>query len=227
MSTDGKRVIFLCSQVKEIVTVTDSYVYYIDSERKFRVVRNDGKDNRVIAEGMYASNIIVGDDAIFYLRSEIVYARYNHKNEIYSGSERYSKSLYKMDFSGHNVRKLLFNVDKFKDYDEETLYLMKKENVLYEITTPIDDKENLVETSTFPITKFMTFNKKTEELKVILTLGEPQVTEKTYKPGCFKKEVTLKSSYREIIDKKGFKNTGLTPAGAVYNNDPNRPVEKK
>ena len=205
MSADGKQVYVVCTQLKEIVEFTDSYIYYIDTSSTLRVVRNDGEDNRVIASGMTRDNIIVGYDAIYYLRPEAV------------SSSKNAYSLYKMDLTGHNSRKLIFNVNSFKDYDKDTLYLMRRENVRFEITTPISAKETATDYKKFNVTRYFKFNKNTEEITTVLSLGLPKADKFEYKSGCLKKKVEAESSFREVPDKAEFKRNNIALAGSVYN----------
>lgn len=205
ISADGKQRFVVCTQLKEIVEFTDSYVYYIDTSSTLRVVRNDGHDNRVIAGGMTRDNIIVEYDAIYYLRPESV------------SSNKKAYSLYKMDLSGHNSKKLIFNVNSFKDYDKDTLYLMRKEWVLFEIKTPISAKETSTDYKKFNVTRYFKFNKHTGAIKTVLELGLPKTDKFEYKSGCFKKKVEAESSFREVPDKSSFKRNNVALAGAVFN----------
>ena len=205
MSADGKQTYVVCTQLKEIVEFTDSYIYYIDTSSVLHVVRNDGQDNRVIASGMTRENIIVGYDAIYYLRAEAI------------TPSRNAYSLYKMDLSGHNSRKLIFNVNSFKDYDKDTLYLMRRENVRFEITTPISAKETVTDYKKYNVTRYFKFDKNTEEITTVLSLGLPKTDKFEYKSGCLKKKVEAESSFREVPDKSDFKRNNIALAGSVYN----------
>ena len=205
MSADGKQCFVVCTQLKEIVEFTDSYIYYIDTSSTLRVVRNDGQDNRVIASGMTRENIIVEYDAIYYLRPETV------------SSSKKAYSLYRMDLSGHNSKKLIFNVNSFKDYDKDSLYLMRKEWVLFEIKTPISAKETNTDYKKFNVTRYFKFNKHTGDIKTVLELGLPKADKFEYKSGCLKKKVEAESTFREIPDKSDFQRSGLAGAGSVFN----------
>ncbi len=208
LSADGKQRYVVCTQLKEIVEFTDSFVYYIDTSSALRVVRNDGNDNRLIATGMTRENIIVGYNAIYYLRPEAITPSKN------------AYSLYKMDLTGHNSRKLIFNVNSFKDYDDKTLYLMRKEWVRFEITTPISAKETNTDYKRYNVTRYFKFDKNTEKIKKVLELGVPTADKFEYKSGCLKKKkIEAESVIREVPDKSDFKRTNLALAGAVFNKE--------
>lgn len=204
MSTDGSQKIFICSQFKEVVEFTDSYIYYIDINNVLHVVRNDGIDDRKIASDMKRENIIVGFDSIYYLRKETI------------TPNKEAFSLYKMDLSGHNSRKLIFNVDSFKNYDKDSLYLMRKESVRFEIVTPINAKETVTNYENFDVTRFFKFNKNTEEISTVLSLGLPTTDKYEFKAGCFKKKVEATSTFREVPNKSLFKHANVAAAGSIY-----------
>ena len=210
ISLDGKQRFVVCTQLKEIVDFVGNYVYYIDTSSVLRVVRNDGKDNRAIASGMSKKNVIVESDVIYYLRRENVTSR------------KKAFSLYKMDISGNNPKKLIFNVDSFKDYDRDTLYLMRKENVKFEITTPISAKETNTEYKTFAVTRYFSFDKNNEKLKTVLSLGLPKTGKYEFKSGCLGKKVEAESTYRVVPDKSEFKRSeNVASQGAVFNSQVN------
>ncbi len=204
MSTDGKQKILICNQFKEVVEFTDSYIYYLDNDSTLHVVRNDGLDDRKIAEYMKRENIIVSYDSIFYLRKEDI------------TPEKYAYSLYKMDLSGHNSRKLIFNVDSFKNYDKDSLYLMREENVRFEITTPTTLKDNITDYQNYDVTRYFKFNKKDEKIELVLSLGLPQTDTYEFKSGCLRKKVEAKSTFREVPNKSLFKHNNVADAGSTY-----------
>ncbi len=204
MSTDGSQKLFICSQFKEVVEFTDSYIYYLDINNVLHVVRNDGVDDRIIASDMKRENVIVAYDSIYYLRKETI----TPNKEAYS--------LYKMDLSGHNSRKLIFNVDSFKNYDKDSLYLMRKENVRFEIVTPISAKETVTNYENFDVTRFFKFNKNTEEITTVLSLGLPTTDKYEFKSGCLKKKIESTSTFREVPNKSLFKHANVAAAGSIY-----------
>lgn len=209
MSPDGKEKFIVCTQFKQIIEFTDSFIYYLDTRDTLRVVRNDGKDNRAIAPNMNADNIVVGYDSIYYLRPERV------------SSSKNAYSLYKMDFSGHNTRKLIFSVDAMKNYDKDSLYLKRVESARFEITTPVTAKENSITYQDRVLTRYFKFNKNNEDIQTVLTLGMPDAKECEIPPtGCFKffkKPKKAQSTVREVPKKSEFKRLGVAAPGAVYN----------
>jgi len=204
ISTDGKQRILICDKFKEVVEFTDLYIYYLDNNSTLHVVRNDGLDDRIIATQMKREDVIVSYDSIFYLRKEDI------------TPEKYAYSLYKMDLSGHNSRKLIFNVDSFKNYDKDSLYLVREENVRFEITTPTTLKENITDYQNYDVTRYFKFNKKDEKVELVLSLGLPKTDTYEFKSGCLRKTVEAKSTFREVPNKSLFKHHNVAAAGSTY-----------
>ncbi len=202
MSSDGKQTIVVCTQLKDIILFTDSNVFYIDSFDNLCVVRSDGQDHRVIAPDIEKKNVVVADDGIFYLRDEMV------------DNNNYESSLYKMDLTGHNTRKLLFNVYDIENCDKDTLYVTREEDIMFEITVPVSLKKTEKLEEEHHVTRFYKFDKKTEEATVILATGLPDITTDEFKKGCLRKKIKAQSSYREL-PRKGFK-YNTADAGSAY-----------
>ena len=94
---------------------------------------------------------------------------------------------------------------------------MRRENVRFEITTPISAKETATDYKKFNVTRYFKFNKNTEEITTVLSLGLPKADKFEYKSGCLKKKVEAESSFREVPDKADFKRNNIALAGSVYN----------
>ncbi len=209
VSNDGKRRMVICTQFNEVVKITDSYVYYIDVYNSLRVVRTDGKDNVLIARNIAGGNsdtprVIIGKTCIYYLRDEDV-----DDNKVRS-------SLYRMDLDGHNVRKLVFNVNSIKDYDEDVLMIERGEEALFELTIPVDKKDNVRKTRKYyDLRHFCKFVKADETMQTVLTLGLPEDQDYEFSKGCFGKKVKRAVVYKQIPVKKTFKRKGIAKVGAV------------
>ena len=204
MSSDGKQTVIVCTQLKDLILFTDSNVFYIDSFDRLCVVRSDGQDFRVIAPDIDKNNVVVANDGIFYLRDELVEDDY------------YESSLYKMDLTGHNTRKLLFNVYGVENCDKDSLYITREEDVNFEITYPVSLKKTEKYEQERHLTRFFKFDKNTEETSTVLTLGLPDIKTDEFKKGCLRKKVKAQSSYREL-PRKGFK-YNTADAGSAYQN---------
>ena len=198
---DGKKSIRLATQFKEFVHISEDSVFYLDAWNSLHIVRPDGKEDRIIAQNIEKKDIILAEDKIFYVRGE------------YVGDERVSNSLYAMDMLGHNIQKLVFDIDKIKDYDETKLYYSRRNNMRYRVTIPAaKDKDVQVYYETHQLHKFYEYNKATGESTVVLTLGEPHGNT-TFKKGCLKKEVTADIIYTEEPIVKAYKRTNVAKAG--------------
>lgn len=208
LSADGKERIFLCAQFKCFVKITEDYLYYLDAWDNLHIVRPDGKENRTVAtdldivNGNIKASIIIANDCIYYVRRENV------------EDDRISKSLYKMDLNGHNIRKLVFDIDKMLDYDENKLYYSRYENMRYKVTIPASKKKD--ETSHYEtrrLHKFFTMSKETDESTLILTLNRPHGTT-TFKKGCLGKNVTENIIYKEDPIIRAYKRRNVAKVGS-------------
>ena len=206
ISSDGKRRLLACTQFQRSIKITDTHIYYLDTSNALRVARTDGKENILIASDISATSVIVDKDAIYYLREELI------------DNKQKKASLYRMDMSGHNVRKLLFNVSKIDNFDDETIMLLREEDdVLFEITTPISKKETKTERQTHDLKHFCKYNKATGAVEVLLTLGLPGEDEFEFKKGCIgKKKVTMSSTVKRIPRPTAYKRKNVATAGAVF-----------
>ena len=207
VSSDGKRRILICTQFKKDVKVTENYIYYVDSSDSLRVVRTDGKNNTLIATDIDLNNVIVDNDCIFYLRREQV------------SDSKYAYSLYRMDMDGHNVRKLVFNVTKIQNYDENTLYIKKSANTRFQVTIPALSKKEPERTEDIyrDIDRYFKYDKKSGKLETILTIGLPHSDKYMTKGGCMKKPTEVESTIKEMPEIAAYKRKGIAKVGAVYN----------
>ena len=205
----GSRVI-ICTQVKRILNDTSTHIHYVDIYNNLRVVRTDGKENRLIAEN-FESFFSIGKDCIYYARTEAV------------DSNVRGKSLYKMDPDGNNSRKLVFNIESVSDYDEEYLYFKKVETVRFKVTKALSKTESEESYESRKLTRYYKFSKATETSEEVLIIGMPSGSS-TYQEatGCLakfglgkKKDVKVDNKYEEVPAKCRFKYRGLAPAGAV------------
>jgi len=204
VSSDGKTRMVVCTDFNRSIRITDTYIYYLDGANSLRVVRTDGKDNVLIADNIAASSVIVDKECIYYLREEPV------------DRNRTASSLYCMDMSGHNVRKLLFDVALIDNFDENTIIIKRAEEALFEFTIPVDKKNNTrTERRSYDLTHYCKYDKKTGKLDTLLTLGLPDETEYEFK-GCFGKKKKFNSTYKQIPKKTAYKRANVAKAGAVF-----------
>ena len=223
ISADGKTIVRLCSQFSTTVKITDSHVYYLDYYMRLHVVRTDGKEDKIIATGISKNNdstdnIIINEDKIYYLRREPVgigYDYYFNENDFLLQEREklvFSNSLYSMDLDGHNVQKIAFDVEKIKDYDEEKIYFVKKENARFEVKIPTGREQYKISYTSSMLTHFVEYEKATEQANTVLTFGLPESKEYEVKKGCMGKE-KVKATYTKLPPKSTYKRKGLTKMG--------------
>ena len=208
VSTDGKQVLFICSQLEKVLKTTDSHIYYITVDNDLRIVRTDGQENILISEDIDADDVQIDEDYIYFLRYEdVAYRKYS--------TPPHNDSLYRMDIDGHNLRKLLFNVEGMKNFDEDTLYIKMDDRIRFHIFVPAPRKKDEKEyEETFPLTRYYTYDKRTGAFKNVVTLGMPH-PDKIDVKGCLGKKKEMESILTEIPIEDDFEEIGER-AGAVF-----------
>lgn len=195
---DGKERFPICTAVKKVHRFDGNYVYYEDQFDCMRVVRIDGKENRVLARKV--TKVFPTFDGLYYCRKEAV------------GDREDALSLYKMDKNGLNIKKIVFNVDKVQNDDTAgAMYFSKEEEVRFKVYKNGDEKNAHYEF--FNLTRFYSFKKATAEEEatdpeLILTLGLP---EKESATGCFSSSKN-DTVYVEDPIVHSYKNRGLSDA---------------
>ena len=204
MTPDGKETVLICTDVASVMSMNEQFVYYFDSKGILHVANNDGSANRIIADDIDQSNIIIDKEYIFFLRHEPV------------GRDKTSYSLYKMDVDGSNIKKLLFNVNKIENFDENTIYVYTTAITKFLATETENDVilgEKMVK---YKVSKFFTFNKKTEAESHVLSVGLPDEQSNVKKRGCFRRKIRNTVTYKEIPSNIPYRKEGLARAGEVY-----------
>lgn len=205
ISLDGTKRLVICSQLKQVIKQTELYIYYLDFWNTLRVVRTDGKENTVISTNLEPSSLSVDENCIYFLREERVSL---------SSQNNRSKSLYAMDLDGHNLRKILFSVVSFKNFDENTLYVEKTNQVRYSIFYPaLRKKDERTEIKTFTYTSFYRYDKESGVLDNFLNINFPHPG-KYEATGCFGKKHDMESVFTEIPIKSQQGYRGVAP-GAI------------
>jgi ABC-type multidrug transport system fused ATPase/permease subunit len=120
ISVDGNKKITLCSRISKFIKFVDGYAYYLDNDNDLHIVRNDGKEDLVLVEDVDPRTIITDNEKIYFLRHETV-------------GDATNNSLYSIDLEGNDIKKIIFNVDSIKEYDETNIYLNKRETEKWRI----------------------------------------------------------------------------------------------
>lgn len=220
VSADGESRVIICSQLKKIINFSSSYVHYVDINNQLRVVRTDGKEDRIIGENITWA--IIDDNYLYYVRREKV----ELASDTLLGEDKYAFSLYKMDKDGSNVKKLVFNVADVKGFDDKRLFYVTKGNVRFKVTVPVDKKHTETHYEEHFVTRYFEFDKATEKSTVVMTLGLP-ARGTSFKSGCLKKEVKADVVFEEAPVVLSFKYKGLAAIGAVEAEAEEKKQEKK
>lgn len=204
MTPDGKETVPICTDVALIISINDVYVYYFDSKGVLHVADNGGKTNKIIADDIDQSNIIIDRDFIFFLRREPV------------GKDKTSYSLYKMNIDGSNIKKLLFNVNKIQNYDENSIYVYKCATTKYIATETENDLVQNEKMVKYKVSRFFIFDKNAETESLILSVGNPDEKSNVEKRGCFRKKIKHAVTYKEVPSNIPYRKEGIARAGQIY-----------
>lgn len=203
----------VCPQFYKVIDITSTHIYYQDTSYNLRVVCADGTDNKILAANV--RDFVDGDDCLYYVRVETI-------EEAAAGlfgatTEKEGVSLYKMDKEGHNIRKLVFGVDRALDYDRKALYYTKAEELRFKVTMPTIDKETGEKDWHYEyhsVQRYFRFEKATEKSTLVLTTGLPSAKMKSDKKGCFgKKEIEEDIIYEADPEIVEYEPQGLAPMG--------------
>lgn len=194
ISLDGKKKFFICNRFKSFVKFANGYIYYIDIFDSLHIVRNDGNEDKILADDI--STICIDNNKIYYTRIE------NIEYDVLAKRMRKGYSLYSMDLTGHNIKKIMFDVSGYAEFDENTLYISRKETISYEVTKPIKKNKENVTKEIYNLIRYYKYDKFTEQLEVIMNVGLPNP--ETEVPGCFGKTKKVKNTYRELPPKYDY-----------------------
>ena len=183
LAPGGEDIDLVCSDLSSIVSIDDSRIYYINGNGSLCVVGLDGEGERKIADDVDLTSIIIDKDFIYFLRREQV------------GRDREAYSLYRTDLNGRNIKKLIFNVTEIKNYDSDTIYVYKCSTTEYVATVYENQNIKGDKKVTFKVSKFFTFDKRTETESDLLSLGLPDQESSIEKRGCLKKDLKYTVTY--------------------------------
>ena len=200
MSLDGDRQYVIASAIQNIVKTKsiDEYIYYIDIYDTLHVVRSDGKEDKVITYNMTGKTIV--DNSYIYFSKVDEY--YTDGNVV---------SLYMLDLDGRNIKKLAYDILGFKEYNDNSLLVLKQDMVTIECKVPVK-KTYTTTTNNYHVERYYVIDKYSFETKIQLTTGLPDLKKESVKVGCRKtkdveyKEIKYVPSYNTDISKKAGNN---------------------
>lgn len=212
INAKGGEEITVCPHFKRRVCFSDGYVYYIDARNSLCVVREDGKDLKVVLPDV--GNVLnITRDAIYLLK-------YEHVGVVdTSGTAYNSNSLYKVDISGHNLTKIAFDISaaKVNEYNENEIYLYRSIDKRYRITTPVDKNNYAVTYETHNIKSIVRYDTAKNTFTDVAVFGKPELgRSRTFKSGCFgRKKITKECTMEEVPHKIKYIREGMIKAGSV------------
>ncbi len=196
---DGKNNISISKNIFEVYPM-DKALYYTRQETVEAF--EETPEMKEIREKIEYSQIMIEKESSSstkeFLEKKVKEAEEKYKElqeKIKQKIKEKNLSIYKMDKTGHNVRKVVFNVDKV-EVDELTskLYFKKGETARFKVYEPKKEKEAVL--IDYDLQKYYEMDMNTEEVKQVLTLGLPHSEER--KTGCGGKKTTVDKVYEEV-----------------------------
>ncbi|MBQ8381377.1 MAG: DUF5050 domain-containing protein [Clostridia bacterium] len=213
VSADGKKTALVASRFGKLVKMQNGYVFYLSTSGDLRVVRSDGKGDKRIAEGVADQDIIIDYSKVYYLKRDKVAPA----TEDFDG---YGLSLYTTDLDGKSFRKLAHNVVAMTDYDNESIYVCRKADIPFIVTTPVDKKTTTTETVVRTVTTYESYNKVTGEVNEVVRVGLPTKETLTYKAGCFlRRKLKTKEGTITEVGRSDYLRSNVAKTGMVLDEE--------
>ena len=199
LSLDGEKKYVIASAIKNIISTKsiDEYIYYIDIYDTLHVVRSDGKGDKIITYNMTGTTIV--DSSYIYFSKVDEY--YTDGNVV---------SLYMLDMDGRNIKKVSYDILGFREYNDNSLLVLKQDMVTIECKTPVKKDVSTTVRNNYHVQRYYVIDKYSLETKNVLTTGLPDLKVEAIKVGCRKtknveyKEIKYVPVYNtEISDKAG------------------------
>lgn len=190
MRLDGKGRTFLCSNFKQVVSIKNGLIYYLDSNNCLHIVRSDGKEDRKVAENIFAV-VAITLNKIFFVRGEFVGTH---------GKDSFGSSLYYMDEQGHNIHKLAFDIGSSFKFDENTIYYSVDEVAKYRITQKGEDDKLSKRIETYDVKTYYALNVNTLETTRVVMFGAPVFNGLEFTKGCLKKKTVKNEPIVERVE---------------------------
>lgn len=142
---DGSKSKVIAADIDTFVKLKNGYLYYINDDSALVKVRMDGSNLQTLCDDVEKVLVVKEDKVVFV-----------------SLDDSSVKSIYAVDFSGSGKIKLAYNVKLAKEYDDNAVYYMAKQNnqldALYRLDVDINrttkllevDRTELPEAPTFP-----------------------------------------------------------------------------
>ena len=191
MSPDGKNRYTVCSLYDTLKDIIDGYLYYVDIYENLRMVRVDGTRDKLISTDVSPDDNIIVSDKVYFMRYEV--KEYDTLNQ-----PVYCASLYSVDLDGSNLRKVEFDIDNIKNFDEKEFFVSKSGNVRYKIGVPNEKGEYSYSYRNYNCESYILFKKDLSEKKKVMVLGAPRAKANEYQKGCMKKQKSYDFTYEEI-----------------------------
>ena len=209
VSLDGSKNMLVASRFGKLVKMLNGYIYYLATNGDLKVVRSDGSgDTRIASNIDDLSRIIIDKSNVYYLKRDYL-------GPATESSDGFGYSLYSTDLAGKNLRKLSHDVSAMVEYNDRYIYICKKREAKYSVTTPIDRKHSKTEIISKTLTYYESYDKLNAEFSEIVRLGLPETVTVTYRKSRlpFSKYITDRSVISEIHN--DYVRNDVAPVGMV------------
>ena len=112
---DGTDYKVIARDIDRFVERKNGYMYYIDDSSALVKIRMDGTNKQKLCENV-ESVLSVKEDKIVFVSVDY------RKIQEFSGISTMVKSIYSVEFSGEGKRKLAYDIEEAKEYDENTIF---------------------------------------------------------------------------------------------------------
>ncbi len=157
---DGSKFKVIAKDIDRFVKIKNGYLYYVDDEASLVKVRMDGSNYQVLCEDVETVLSVKEDKIVFVSIDGRI------TNDFPILTTKTVKSIYAIDFSGSGKIKLAYDIVNAKEYDENTVYFVGKDN----ITASFEPKNELDALNNKSFDKLYSLDVTTNEIERILNV---------------------------------------------------------
>ena len=157
---DGSKFKVIAKDIDRFVEIKNGYLYYIDDLSSLVKVRMDGSNYQKLCDDV--------ETVLSVKEDKIVFVSIDGKitSEFPILTTKTIKSIYAIDFSGSGKIKLAYDIVSAKEYDENTVYFVGKDN----ITASYEPKNEIEALNAKTFDKLYSLDVTTNEIERILNV---------------------------------------------------------
>ena len=156
---DGSKFKVIAKDIDRFVEIKNGYLYYIDDVSSLVKVRMDGSNYQKLCDDVETVLSVKEDKIVFVSIDGRI------TNEFPILTTKLVKSIYAIDFSGSGKIKLAYDIVNAKEYDENTVYFVGKDNI-----TESYEPKGEIDVNAKSFDKLYALNVTTNEIERILNV---------------------------------------------------------